>query len=304
MSGKPDALAAVRSCYSTWGQSYYDEYYGPAAPYPPVHVDLVRRLLDEAAPRRLLDAGCGPASMLRQLAAPGRDLYGFDLTPEMVAEGRLVMSGMGVPERRVWEGSVLDPASFAPPAEPPEPFDAVISVGVLPHIPAEQDGTVLENLRAALRPGGLAILEARNALFSLFTLNRYSAEMFLDDLIPAARLRGAAGEEGAALEAGLTELRGMFRTDLPPVRKGKAGEPGYDEVLSRVHNPLVLRDLVARSGFGEIRVLFYHFHALPPLVGAKVPHLFRRESLAMEANPEDWRGYLMASAFLIAARRV
>jgi hypothetical protein len=33
------------------------------------------------------------------------------------------------------------------------------------------------------------------------------------------------------------------------------------------------------------------------------PELFRRRSLAMEDNPRDWRGFFMASAFLIVARR-
>ncbi len=45
----------------------------------PVHLDLVRRLVDERRVTRLLDAGCGPASMLRHLLAPGRAAYGFDL---------------------------------------------------------------------------------------------------------------------------------------------------------------------------------------------------------------------------------
>ena len=86
---------SIKQCYSTWGTSYYDEYYGADAPYPPVHLDLVRRLVDERKVTRLLDAGCGPASMLRHMQAPGRELYGFDLTPEMVLEARrLQMRGV------------------------------------------------------------------------------------------------------------------------------------------------------------------------------------------------------------------
>jgi hypothetical protein len=86
--------------------------------------------------------------------------------------------------------------------------------------------------------------------------------------------------------------------DLPPVRRGKAGEPGYDEVLSRTHNPLVLRDSFAAAGFSNVRVLFYHFHALPPMLSGGMPELFLRESVAME-RADDWRGHFMASAFLL-----
>lgn len=298
-----DAEAAVKACYSTWGRTYFDEYYGPGAPYPPVHVDLVRALLAEAGARTVLDAGCGPASMLRVLPAD-LDRYGFDVTPEMVEEARRVLADQGVAGDHVWEGSVVDPADFRTPPGVAG-FDAAICIGVLPHVPASADDVVLTNLRDAVRPGGLVVVEARNQLFSLFTLNRYTHEFFLDDLIPVGRLRAAAADDAAtaaALERALAELGAMFRTDLPPVRTGKEEEPGYDEVLSRTHNPLVLRDHLQAVGLRDVRVLFYHWHALPPLAGGRVPELHRRVSLEME-HPGDWRGLVMASAFLLAGTR-
>ncbi len=95
----------------------------------------------------------------------------------------------------------------------------------------------------------------------------------------------------------------MFRIDLPPVRKGKIDEPGYDEVLSRSHNPLLLQQQFLDAGFRDARIYYYHFHALPPMVSAHAPKLFRAASLAMESNPLDWRGLFMASAFFIVAQR-
>ena len=90
--------------------------------------------------------------------------------------------------------------------------------------------------------------------------------------------------------------------DLPPIRKGKEGEPGYDEVLSRAHNPLLLSRAFSEAGFTNVRTLFYHFHCLPPMLQSRFPDFFRAESLARE-DPEDWRGYFMASAFLVAGER-
>ena len=90
--------------------------------------------------------------------------------------------------------------------------------------------------------------------------------------------------------------------DLPPVRGGKSGEPGYDEVLSRTHNPLSLRDQFASAGFENVRLLFYHYHCLPPMFERNDPKLFRKLSIGME-NPLDWRGHFMASAFIIAGTR-
>jgi SAM-dependent methyltransferase len=241
----------------------------------------------------VLDAGCGPASMLRGLADLKLELYGFDLTPEMVVEARKVMAGFGAPAERLWEGSVTDPKAFKAPGV--VGFDAAICIGVLPHVPEQADEVVIRNLYHAVRPGGTVLLEARNQLFALFTLNRYSYELFAQTLVPTAQL----GAEGArALET----MKQHFRMDLPPVRKGKSGEPGYDEVLSRTHNPLTLRERFEAAGFSDVQLLFYHYHCLPPMFERDFPALYREKSLALE-NPRDWRGYFLASAFVLCGTR-
>jgi len=297
--------AAVRDCYSTWSAHYYADYYQGAGAYPPVHTDIVRGLLRAAGARTVLDAGCGPASMLRDLAEPGLERWGFDLTPEMVVEARRVLAEQGLPAERVWEGSVLDPAAFRPRVDAPaEGFDAAICFGVLPHIPPSADLQILANLRDAVRPGGMIAVEARNQLFALFTLNRYSRAFFHDVLIDSSALleRAAGPDERTAVVRALGLLDDRFRLDIPPVRTGEAVAPGYDEILSRTHNPFVLHDQAEQLSLKDVEILFYHFHALPPMLEGEVPALFRRASLAME-NPRDWRGHVMASAFVLVGRR-
>lgn len=296
----PSVEAAVRNCYSTWADNYHRDYYTDKAAYPPVHEALVRKLLVDAGVRNVLDAGCGPASMLRGLAGLGIELFGFDLTPEMVQEARRVMQPLGVPDAHIWEGSVADSAAFRVPDAGRSGFDSAICIGVFPHVAAEQEDAALANLHAAVRPGGLVAVEARNQLFALFTLNRYSYQFFLNELVRERELFD--GQEDTVRRQVLDELGQRFRLDLPPVRGGKAGEPGYDEVLSRTHNPLVFREKFAAIGFRDVRVLFYHYHCLPPLCERSAPELFRRHSLVME-NPDDWRGYFMASAFVVTGIR-
>jgi len=296
--------AAVQECYSTWGTSYYSDYYGPSAPYPPVHIDLLRRVLREAGVKSVVDAGCGPASFLRHLATDGLDLYGFDLTVEMITEAKRVFGELKLDPARVWQGSVLDPRAYAPPdaAAGAAPYDGAVCVGVLPHIAEEHEAVLFANLASAVRPDGLVIVEARNQLFSLFTLNRPSYEFFAEELVGAASLRARAGEDAAKVDAALEAMKAGFRMDLPPIRRGKSGEPGYDEVLSRTHNPFTLRAGFEAAGFSQVRTLFYHYHALPPMVSGFLPELFLRESIAME-RPDDWRGHFMASAFLLCGVR-
>ncbi len=288
--------ASVQACYATWAANSAQSYCGPEAPYPPVHRDLIRGLIREAGARSVLDAGCGPASFLREIAGDELQLYGFDLTPEMVDEASRVMTGLGHDPRHLWTGSVLDRAAFRGPGR----YDAVVCVGVLPHVRVEDEPAVLANIFDATAPGGLAVVEARNQLFALFTLNRYSRAFFEDELIRADVLGGLAGPEAGRLRGALAKLAGQFRSDQPPPRQGTAA--GYDEVLSRTHNPLVLPGAFAAAGFADVRTLFYHYHCLPPMLEAEVPTLFRQQSLAME-DPRDWRGHFMASAFLVVGRR-
>lgn len=291
---------AVRHCYSTWSDNYYQDYYLSDAAYPPIHTQIVRDELVSSCATSLLDAGCGPASMLRDLNDLGIERYGFDLTAEMVVEARRIMVEQNVPESHIWDGSVLDQASFRIPSQG---YGAAICFGVLPHIPADQDAVVLANLTAAVQPGGLILAEARNQLFSLFTLNRYSRDFFRTTLIDEAALRAEAiPEESAAIDVALEELDLRFRIDLPPVRTGKVNEPGYDEVLSRTHNPFEMKQAAEAAGLVDVEILFYHYHALPPMVEGLLPRTFRDRSLALE-SPRDWRGHFLASAFIVKGRK-
>jgi 2-polyprenyl-3-methyl-5-hydroxy-6-metoxy-1,4-benzoquinol methylase len=298
-----DVQESVKRCYSTWSERYYGEYYQSSAAYPPVHTGIMRDLIQQAMPAVVLDAGCGPASMLRDLLDLGPEFYGFDLTPEMVQVARDTFSKNNLPADRIWQGSVLDSAAYRHTESSRTNFDFALCFGVLPHIPQGEDATVLRNLTAAVAPGGRIAIEARNQLFALFTLNRYSRDFFRQTLIGETSLYDRTDADSrVALDTALQELDERFRTDLPAIRKGYESEPGYDEVLSRTHNPFELAALAREAGLVDVEILFYHFHALPPMFEGDMKVFFRQASLAME-NPRDWRGHFMASAFILTGRK-
>ena len=74
-SQRTKAESAVKSCYSTWADTYYADYFTNPTAYPPMHQDLIRNLVRKSGARTLLDAGCGPASMLRNLIDLNRPLW-------------------------------------------------------------------------------------------------------------------------------------------------------------------------------------------------------------------------------------
>ncbi len=291
----------IKECYSTWGERYYADYYESEVAYPPVHTDLVRSLLDKERPKNLLDVGCGPASMMRDITDFDIDLYGFDLTLEMVTEAKKIMSEKGLNPDHIWQGSALDAPCYQNEKVALKAFKSALCFGVLPHIPAETDQVLLENINGAVEEGGLIMVEARNELFSLFTMNRPTSEFLYDRLVDFEGLTEKNPSEANALNAAKADLDQRFRMDLPPIRKGYEDEPGYDEVLSRMHNPFELKAKAEAIGMKNVQVLFYHFHALPPMVAHHLPETFRKESVAME-DPYDWRGHFMASAFVLVGR--
>ncbi|MET8473391.1 methyltransferase domain-containing protein [Streptomyces sp. NPDC006422] len=121
----------------------------------PLGDDSVRALLRHTLPRgdeRVLDLGCGPAEwLLRALAAhPGVRADGVDLDEGSLAEARERAEAAGVADRLTLHHTSAE--DFAPP----QPYDAVLSVGAA-HVFGGLLPT-LEATRAHLAPGGRVLI--------------------------------------------------------------------------------------------------------------------------------------------------
>ncbi len=292
---------AVRRHYQESANHFRRKYSSDSEAYPAeqIRLKILQRRLSALGTRTLLDCGCGEGTPLAVIHGGGVEVWGFDFVEEMTAQADALLVSEGL-KNRVWRGDITDAASFRPEGiEMPDRFDACIALGVFPHF-ADEAGA-LRNMAAALSEDGRVFVSFRNELFSLFTLNRYAHEFFLDRLVDVARSQDRLPEWRETLAEMSGELEPFFRMDLPPVRKGKADAPGYDEILSRFHNPLEMPELFKAAGFRDAELHFYHFHAFPPLFEKGRADPFRNLSLAMEKNPNDWRGYFMASAFVVEA---
>ncbi len=95
-----------------------------------------------AAGDRVLDFGCGNGGMLLRIRDHGADAEGFEVNPAAAEVAR----GLGF---------VVHPSLDALPTEPP--YDVVVSNHVLEHV--RDPSSTLEQVRAALRPGGKLVLK-------------------------------------------------------------------------------------------------------------------------------------------------
>lgn len=255
-----------------------------------VRLGILSNRLAQFGAKRVFEVGMGEGTPLLTWSKMGIEVAGCDLSQPMVEATRARFKREGIKESILFVGDAEDAKTLAPALQRGG-YDAIIANGVLPHI--QKEAAFFENLKMLLRPGGRVYVEFRNKLFSLFTLNRYSKEFILDDLLAtvSADVKKHVAEE----------LDRRLATNLPPVRgHDDADRPSYDQILAKFHNPFDLKDVMARHGFKTLDFHWYHYHAAPPMLADKIGPGFRAESIRLE-HEASWRGMFLCSAGIIEA---
>jgi 2-polyprenyl-3-methyl-5-hydroxy-6-metoxy-1,4-benzoquinol methylase len=292
-----DQTASVAAHYDAVAAGYHLQYrreqLDTSAEYPANYFRLqmlVNRLASLGA-RRVYEVGVGEGTPLLTLAQMGIEMAGCDISEAMVEQSRARIAQAGLSPSTVSWGDIQDCVTFAHQLRN-GPFDGVIAAGVLPHV--ANDSLFLENVKMLLRPGGTALVEFRNKLFSLFTFNRKTKEFIVEDL-----LRGIDPEVAQAVAE---HLEPRLVMDQPKIRATTGDDgPGYDAILSKFHNPFELVDEFQCNGFVDARIHWYHYHPAPPVLEPALGEAFRRAAFALEHDPSDWRGYFLCSAGVVEA---
>lgn len=271
---------------SQHARSAWDGLADASVGYPANHFAFQQMLnvLAEEGATRVIEVGIGHGNAIPLLAGAGLEVCGLEINDELAAtsQARIVEWG-GDAADVVW-GDIQDATTY-PTLRRSANFDALIAMGVLPHVRHEK--AALENMRALVRPGGLVFVECRNSLFSLITFNRYTYEFLMDDL-----LHDSPAQVRAAVDA---YIRPRLEMDRPP--KPSSGHE------STFHNPLVVPRVFAEAGFEDIVIRPFHYHAGMPLLEKELGQVFRDGSVAMENEPSGWRGLFLCSAYVVQARR-
>lgn len=244
--------------------------------------------------RRVYEVGVGEGTPLATIARMGVEVAGCDISDAMVRASRERFAEAGLDPETISWGDIEDSVTVAHQLRD-GPYDAVIAAGVLPHVSNEP--LMLDNVRMLLRDGGTALIEFRNKLFSLFTMNSKTKEFVLDDL-----LAGVDPQVKAAVEK---DLDARLALDHPRRRDTTAdgAAPGYDAILSKFHNPFEVLELFRRAGFSGARIHWYHFHPAPPMLEPEIGEAFRKAAFALEHDRTDWRGMFLCSAGVVEATK-
>lgn len=137
-------FANPREGYDRVAAEYTARIAGELA-HKPFDRELLARVAGMAS-GPILDAGCGPGHVARFLADRGAAVSGLDLSPAMVAQARARN-----PDLRFAVGSMTTlPARGE--------LGGIVAFYAVIHIPREQQTAMFANWRAALRPGGLALV--------------------------------------------------------------------------------------------------------------------------------------------------
>jgi len=202
----------MRSATADAVQAYFASGdYLAGNPLIPIRAELVAQLLADVRDGRVLDLGCGDGAISRPLLGAGNRLTLVDFSAAMLERAR-ERTPDGAPVEFV-EADILQYVAAAP-------YDAVICVGVLAHVPDVP--RAISVVAEAVRPGGLAVLQLTDdASVAGWLLGRYYAlrsrqryrlgRTRLPDIVRAAAERGLTVRESrryGLLVPGLGRLPG------------------------------------------------------------------------------------------------
>ena len=137
-----------RRSYDAVAREYAAQYSGELA-HKAFDVKMLDLLADRVAPGATIgDLGCGPGHVAAYLHGKGHPVLGIDLSEGMVREAQALFPG--VPFQ---QGDMLDLREVAD-----EAFGGLAALYSLIHVPPEQRGRALSEMRRVLRPGGPLLL--------------------------------------------------------------------------------------------------------------------------------------------------
>lgn len=242
---------------------------------------IILSILSEISPKNILDAGCGNALPMISILKKGFKCKGFDHAPNMIAEAKKNLVKNAYKSNLVTKGNFENYKTS-------ELFDCILGMGTFYY--SKNTLKTIKNMTSILSPKGDIVFSLRNKLFDLVTLNQYTRS-FLEELY--------SSNKKSKLNKSLSNALDIFSN-----KRIKQSAIDSNKVFSSVHNPLTVeQELLVPNNLKLEKIYFYHYHAYPPILEKQSPKEFRKKSWRME-DPLNWKGYFLASAFVVHAKKI
>lgn len=243
------------------------------------------KLLKKYKPKKIIDAGCGTGMPLIDIKKKGFNIIGYDKAKNMVVEAKENLKKNKLPTNLVFYDDFENPKTIKNNSA-----DCILGMGAFYY--SKNVNKTLINQKKKLKKNGRLIFSLRNRLFDLITLNNYTKK-FLHEIYETKSLK--------------KEWKNRFKNltkNFSDRKKSRFKNIDEDGVYSHIpHNPLTINAEMEKIGLLVEGMYFYHFHALPPVFENYDELYYRKISWKIE-NPLDWRGFFLASAFIVDCKKI
>jgi 2-polyprenyl-3-methyl-5-hydroxy-6-metoxy-1,4-benzoquinol methylase len=242
----------------------------------------------EPAACRILDFGCGQGRLLSTLLERGYDAHGMEKHEEMRAIANAQTQKWATDRERVAAGDVRSLKDL-----PAQHYDYFVAMGVFQYMAKEEYHETLAAIARLLKPNGTLIATYQNALFDLYTFNKYTVDFMMEKIL-GPRIS----------EADATDVkRGLEQLLANPEKPLHSATRARDNIFVHLTKPLTIEGHLRRAGFHVQEKFFYEYFGLPPLITEKFGALAATVRSQFEVtNAEAWQGHFMANAFLVQTK--
>ena len=243
-------------------------------------LEIFKYLIKKYKPKKIIDAGCGAGMPLIEIKRMGFNIEGYDKAPNMVSESKQNLKHYKFSEKIINYGDFEKPSHIKKRS-----VDCILGMGTF-YYSKNFKQTLIEQ-KKRLKKNGRIFFSLRNQIFDITTMNDYSFR-FMNNLYEIKKFNHSIKKEYFKLFKGYNNRKKLNLKNIDD-----------ENVYSKTHNPLTIKEYLKNEiGLKCNGIYFYHFHALPPIFEELDKIKFRKISLKME-NPLDWRGYFLASGFVL-----
>ena len=248
-------------------------------------LEIFLMLLNKYKPKNIIDAGCGAGMPLVQIKKMGFNIYGYDKSHNMVMKAKKNLKENNLSSNLASIDDFENPKHIKD-----DSIDCILGMGAFYY--SKKLILTLKTQRNKLKSNGRLIFSLRNQLFDIATLNDYSIK-FYSNLYKINKFKPPTKKEYLKLFQGYSNRK---KYNLKNIDDNK--------VFSITHNPLTIEnEILSKAGLKCDGIYFYHFHALPPVFENIDTINFRKQSFKIE-NPNDWRGFFIASCFVVDCQKI